>query len=103
MTVTPMTMVVVSNLFQLRLLCLFAAFIDNFDVIVEDGCDDRNHISFDDSSPHVFGPANSYVHHTLESKIPFPHVHHILTSSLFQNADQSLDAAIDRQNIANAG
>lgn len=93
---TPMPMMMLCNLFLFGFFGFLAALLDNFNIIVEYSRDDRDHISLDHPSPYVLSPTNSYVNNTLESEIPFPHVHHILASPLFQNAYQPLDATIDR-------
>lgn len=83
MTMTPMTLVMIGNLLLFRFFRLFTTLLDDFDVVVEYGCDHGDHIGLDYPSPDVLGAANSYVDDALESKVPFPHVHHIFASSLF--------------------
>lgn len=100
---TPVTVVVVLQLLLLGLLGLFATLLNHFDVVVEDCGNDGHHVSLDDSRPDTFSAADSNVHDALESQVPFPHVHHVFAAALLQNADQSLDAAIDCENVSDAG
>lgn len=80
MSVAPVTVVV--DLLLLGLLCLFTTLLNDFDIVVEYGCNDRNHIGFNYPSSYIFSPANSYIHHALEGEVPFPHVHHIFAPTL---------------------
>jgi hypothetical protein len=89
------TMVMFVHLFLVGLFGLFAAFLDDLDVIVKNSSYDWHHISFDNTSPHVFGSSDANIDHALESKVPFPHSHHILTPSLLQYADEAFDASIN--------
>ncbi len=102
MIVTPMTMMVFVDLLLFGLFRLLAAFLDDFDVIVEDGGDDRDHVGFNDPCPNGLGASDSYVHNTLESQIPLPHVHHVLAPALLQDAYQPLDASIDGEDVSDA-
>lgn len=81
---------------------LFSTFVDDFDVIVEDGGDDGNHIGFDNPGTNGLGTAYTYVDHALKSKVPLPHAHHILAATLLEDADQALDSSIDGENVADA-
>lgn len=94
---SPMGMV----LKTLLLLFLFSQLFRDFDIIVENCSDDRNHVGLNNPSANALCAPNSYVNDTLESQVPFPHVHHIFASSLFQNAYQALDPSIDGQDISN--
>jgi hypothetical protein len=102
MLVTPVAVVVVMDLLLLGLLCLFTALVDGLDVIVEDGSDDGDHIGLDNAGADVFRSSDADIDDTLEGKVPLPHSHHILTATLLQDADQTLDAAIDSEDIADA-
>ena len=87
----------------LGFLGLLPAPVHDLDVVVEDGRDDGNQVSLDDSGADVLRSSDADIDDTLEGQVPFPHVHHILTPPLLQNAHQPLDAAIDRQDIPYAG
>lgn len=87
----------------LGLVGLFPTLLDDFDVVVKDGSDDRDHIGLDDAGAHVFGSPNTDIDDTLEGQVPLPHVHHVFAASPFQDADKSLDAAIDGKNIPDPG
>ena len=86
--------------FMLCFLSLLAYPFDDFDVVVEDGGDDGNHICLNNAGSDVLSASYTYVDHALESKIPLPHVHHILAATLLQDADQSFDTAIDSENVS---
>ena len=75
------------------------ALVDDLEVVVEDGSNDRDHIGFDDPRPDVLGTSHTDVKDALESQVPFPHVHHVLAPAFFEDAYQTLDAAIDGENI----
>lgn len=79
-----------------------ADFVDDFDVIVEDGRDDRDHIGFNDSGSNVLRPTHTDVDDALEGEAPFPHLHQVLAPALLENAYQSFNAAIDGQDISNS-
>jgi hypothetical protein len=100
--VTAVAMMIVVNLPLLGLLSFFAALIDGFDVIVENGGDDGDHVGLDDASADIFGASDADIDNTLEGKIPFPHSHHVLTATLLEDADEPLDAAINGENITDA-
>jgi hypothetical protein len=87
----------------LGLLRLLPAPIHDLDVVVEDSSDDWNQVGLDDSGADVLRSSDADIDDTLEGQVPFPHVHHILAPPLLQNAHQSLDPAIDRQDIPYAG
>ena len=82
-----------------RLLCLFSTPVDNFDVVVEYGSNDRDHVCLHHSRSHILRPSDSNIDYTLKCQIPLPHIHHILTSSRLEEAYQSFDASIDSQDI----
>jgi hypothetical protein len=98
-----MSVVMVMKMLVLCLLSLFAAFIDDLDVIVENRGDDRDHVSFDNTRSHIFRPADTNIDHALKCQVPLPNSHHILAATLLEDADKALDAAIDSEDIANAG
>lgn len=98
----PVTMVMIVDLL---LLCLFrslAAFFDDLDVVVEDCCDDGDHVSFNNAGSHALGATNTYVNDTLKREIPLPHAHHVSAAALLENADQPLNSAIDCEDVADA-
>lgn len=80
-------MVVVMDLLLFGLLCSLTALFDDLDVVVEDCCNDRDHISFDNTSPDTLRATNTNIDNTLEGKVPFPHAHHISAATLLQDAD----------------
>lgn len=84
MFMVSMAMVVVVYLFLLGL-SLFAAFIDDLDVVIKNGSDDGYHVSLDYTGADIFGASNTNIDDTLESQIPFPHSHHILAASLLED------------------
>jgi hypothetical protein len=96
-------MAVVMSRLLLLLLGLLAHLLDGFDVIVQNCGNHRHHVGLDDAGPDGFSASNTYVHNALKGQIPFPHVHHILAATLFQDTDQPFNAAIDRQNVSDAG
>ena len=83
--------------------CTLPTFVDDLDVVVEDGSDDGHHVGFDDPCPDVLGASDADVEDALECQVPFPHVHHVLAPALFEDAYQSLDTAIDGQNVSYPG
>lgn len=92
-------MLVVVNMLLFRFLGLFTTFVDDFDVIIEDSGDDWNHVGFDDPGTNILCTSNANINHALESEIPFPHAHHILTATLLEDADKSFDAPIDGEDV----
>lgn len=100
---TPVPTVVILQLLLLRLLGLLATFIDDLDVVVEDGGNDRDHVGLDHPRPDAFGASDAYVDDALEGQVPLPHVHHVLAPALLEDADKPLDASIDSEDVANAG
>lgn len=85
------------------LFCLLTAPVDDFDIVIQDGCDDGNHVSFHDARSDVLSAPDTNVHHTLKCQIPLPHAHHILTSTMFQDTDQALDSSINSEYVADPG
>lgn len=85
----------------LFLFLLFSQLFCNLDVIIEYCGNDGDHVGLDNSGPDALGSPDTYVDDTLEGQIPLPHVHHIFTPSLLQDADQTLDSSIDSQDISN--
>jgi hypothetical protein len=94
--------VMVVALLLFGLLCLLAAFINSFCIVVEDGSDDGNHVSLNNSGANVFRASDADIDNTLKSKVPLPHSHHVLTTALLQNADEALDASIDGEDVPDA-
>jgi len=77
--------------------------VDNLDVVVEDGGDDGDHVGLDDTGPDVLGAPYTNVKDALEGEVPLPHVHHVLAPALLEDAYQTLDAAIDGEDVPDAG
>lgn len=92
---------VVGDLLLLGFLRLLAASLHNLDVVIENCSNHRDHIGLDHPRPDILRAANSYVHDTLKSQIPFPHIHHIFAAALLQDTHQPLNAPIDCQDVAN--
>jgi hypothetical protein len=99
--VASVTMVIVV-LLLFGFFSLLAAFVDSLGIVIKDGSDDRDHVSLDNTSADAFRASNTNIDDTLESKVPLPHSHHVLTTALFQNADKTLDASINGENVADA-
>jgi hypothetical protein len=78
-------------------------FVHHFDVIVENRGNDGDHVSFHHTGPYTLRAAHSNVDNTLESQAPFPHFHQVLAPALLEDAYQALDAAINGEDISNAG
>lgn len=102
MVVSAVTVMMVVDLLLLGLIGLLATLIDDSDVVVEDGGDDGNHVSLDDSGADVLGASDADVDDTLESEVPFPHAHHVLATALFEDAYEALDASIDGEDVSDA-
>ena len=79
------------------------ALVDDLDVVVEDGGDDGDHVGLDDAGPDIFRAADANVEDALKSEIPLPHVHHVLAAAMLEDAYEALDAAVDGQDVADAG
>jgi hypothetical protein len=94
-------MVVILDLLLLCFLRLFAALLNDLDVVVQDRGDYRHHVCLNDSGPYCLGATNAYVNDALKCQVPFPHVHHVLAPALFENADEPFNAAILPKNITN--
>jgi hypothetical protein len=99
--VASVTMVIVV-LLLFRFFGLLAAFVDSLGIVIEDGSDDGDHVGFNDTGADVLRASNTNIDNALESKIPFPHSHHVLTTALLENADETLDTSIDGEDIADA-
>jgi hypothetical protein len=80
-------MVMVMNLLLLGFLSPLTALLDDLDVVVEDCCDDGDHISLNNAGANTLGAPHTDVDDTLEGKIPFPHAHHISAATLLEDAD----------------
>lgn len=94
--------VMVVALLLFGLLRLLAAFINSFCIVVEDGSDDRNHVSLNNSGADVFRASDADIDNTLKSKVPLPHSHHIFTTTLLENANETLDASVDGEDVTDA-
>lgn len=86
----------------LRFLRLLSAPIYDLYVVVENRSDNWDHVCLYHPSPNRLRASDADIDNTLESEIPFPHIHHVLASACLEEADQSLDAAIDGKNISDA-
>jgi hypothetical protein len=84
----------------LGLLRLLPTSVDHLDVVVEDGCNHWHQVGLDDPGADCLRAADTDINHALEGEVPLPHIHHILAPALLQNTHQSLDAAIDGQDVA---
>ena len=80
----------------------FLALFDDLEVIVQDRRNHRHHIRFHDSPSYSLRASHADVHDALKSKVPLPHLHHILTPPLLENTYQPLDAAIDGEYVSYA-
>lgn len=98
-----MATVVLVGMALLRLLGLFTALFNDLDVVVEDSGNDGDHVGFDDACPDGLGAPDADVDDALEGQVPFPHVHHIFAATLLEDADEALDAAIDGEDVPDAG
>jgi hypothetical protein len=76
--------------------------VDDLDVVVENGGNDRHHIGFDHTRPDILRAAYTNVEDALEGKVPLPHVHHVLAPALLEDAYQALDTAINGENVSYA-
>jgi hypothetical protein len=94
--------VMIVALLLFGLLCLLAAFINSLCIVVEDGSDDGNHVSLNNSGADVFRASDADIDNTLKSKVPLPHSHHVLTTTLLENANETLDASINGKDITDA-
>lgn len=103
MVVGAVAVMVVVDLLVLGLVGLFAALVNDSDVVVKDGGDDRNHVSLDDSGADVLGAADANVDDTLESEVPLPHAHHVFAAALLEDANKTFDASIDGEDVPDAG
>lgn len=85
-----------------RFFRLLPAPVYDLDVVVENCSDNWDHVCLYHPSPNWFRASDADIDNTLESEIPFPHIHHVLASACLEQADQSLDAAIDGKDISDA-
>lgn len=79
---------------------LFAALFYSLDVVVQYRSNNGYHVCFHNSCPYSLGAPHANVYNTLKRKVPLPHFHRIFTPSLLEYAYQSLDTAIDGQDIS---
>lgn len=103
MVFAPVPMV---RLMQLLLSCFFglvSALFSHLDIVVQYRSNDGDHVGLDHSCPHRLGASNAYVDDTLKGEAPSPHVHHVFAATLLEDADQPLDAAIDREDVSDPG
>lgn len=66
MIVAFVAMVMIVDLLLLHFVCFLAAFVNNFDVIVEDRGNDRYHVSLDNSSSNDLRSPDTNIHNALE-------------------------------------
>jgi hypothetical protein len=95
---------VVQSLFLrlLGLLGLLPTSIDDLDVIVQYRRNNGDHVCFDHPCPNILRPSYPNVDNALKCQIPFPHIHHIFASPGLEEAYQSLDAAVDCEDVSNS-
>jgi hypothetical protein len=86
----------------LRFLRLLSTPIYDLYVVVENSSDNWDHICLYHPSPYRLRATDPDIDNTLERKIPFPHIHHVLASACLEKADQPFDTAIDGKNISDA-
>lgn len=72
-------------------------------VVVQDGGDDGHHVRFHHPCANSLGPSYTDVDDALKGEIPLPHLHGLFAPALFEDAYQSFNAAIDGENVADAG
>lgn len=87
------------------LLCplrLLSAPIYDLYVVIENCSDNRDHVSLHHPRPDRLRASDADIDNTLECEIPFPHIHHVFASACLEEADQSLDTAIDGKDISDA-
>jgi hypothetical protein len=65
------------------LLGFLPTFFHKFVIAVEKGGNDWNHVGLDNASPNILCPTHADVDDTLESEIPLPHSHRVMTAALF--------------------
>jgi hypothetical protein len=100
---TPVPMVGLMQLFLSRFFGLVPTPLGNLDIVVQYRGNDGDHVGLDNSCPHSLGASNAYVDDTLKGQAPSPHVHHVFAATLLEDADQPLDAAIDCEDVPDAG
>jgi hypothetical protein len=76
------------------------ALVDDFDVVVENGSNDGNHVGLDYPRPDILRASYTNVKDALKGKVPLPHVHHVLAPPFFEYAYQPLDTAIDGEDVS---
>lgn len=101
--VAPMATLVLLGVALLSLLGLLPALFNHLDVVVEDGGNDGHHVGLDDACADGLGAPDADIDDALEGQVPFPHVHHVFAATLLEDADEALDAAIDCENVPDAG
>ncbi len=75
---------------------IISTLVNHPNVVLQNGGDDRDHISFHYSGSNNFGATNSNIDDTLEGEVPFPALQKIFCiPTLFEDADQPFNAAID--------
>lgn len=84
----------------LGLLGLLAASVDDLDIVIENGSDDRDEVGLDHAGADVLRASHADVDYALEGQVPLPHVHHVLAPPLLENTHEALNAAIDGQDVA---
>ena len=80
--------------------CPLSAFLDDLEVVVQDRRNNRHHVRFHYSCTNGLRAAYANIDYTLERQIPLPHLHHVFTPTLLENAYQPLDTAIDGEYIS---
>jgi hypothetical protein len=78
------------------------ALFNYLEVVVEYRRNHRHHVRFDNTSSDGLRPSHTNVHYTLKGQVPLPHLHHVLAPALLEYAYQSLNAAIDGEDVSNA-
>lgn len=73
------------------------------DVVPKNRGNDRNHVSLNYTRAYILGASNADVDDALKGKIPFPHMHFIFASALFQDAHKAFNTSIHGQNVSYAG
>jgi hypothetical protein len=75
---------------------VLSTLVDHTNVILQNGGDDRDHISFHYSGSYDFRATDSNIDDTLESEVPLPALQKICCiPAFFEDADQPLNTAID--------
>jgi hypothetical protein len=71
----------------LGLLGFLATSVDNLNVVIQYRRYHGNHVGFYHPGSDGFGASHPNIHNTLEGQVPFPHIHHILTAPLLEQAN----------------